>query len=58
MFVSCIAAVLMLAAPPPTEIVVAGETLAEWRARMNTIDLADPQSARWVPGLIAIVEAG
>uniref|UniRef100_A0A7C2PGY4 HEAT repeat domain-containing protein n=1 Tax=Schlesneria paludicola TaxID=360056 RepID=A0A7C2PGY4_9PLAN len=41
---------------PPEEPVIAGETLTVWRERMNQIDPADPQSARWTPGLTAIVE--
>jgi HEAT repeat protein len=41
---------------PPGEPVIAGDALAAWQERMNQIDPADPQSARWMPGLMAIVE--
>ncbi|MDZ4689241.1 MAG: hypothetical protein SH850_29550, partial [Planctomycetaceae bacterium] len=52
-----ITAMTLTAAHPAAEVVIAGATLAEWRERMSVIDPADPQSARWVPGLIAVVEA-
>lgn len=47
---------LMLAEPGDDQV-VAGATLAEWRERMSLIDLSDPQSGRWTPGLIDLVES-
>lgn len=41
---------------PDAERVIAGRSIADWRELMSRIDLADRQSAAYVPGLIAVME--
>jgi HEAT repeat protein len=53
---SVVLLLIVVCSAAPGEPVIAGETLTVWRERMNQIDPADPQSVRWTPGLIVIVE--
>lgn len=41
---------------PITDRVIAGRSITQWRELMSRIDLADRQSADYVPGLVAVME--
>lgn len=41
---------------PITDRVIAGRSITQWRELMSRIDLADRQSADFVPGLVAVME--
>lgn len=61
MTVSMAAVLLLLARPAtsqdrPSDRVVAGRTIAQWRELIGQIDFADRQSAAYVAGLVAVME--
>lgn len=43
-------------ASEPVEPPIAGRSLADWRELMNRIELRDPDSRQYVPGLIALMD--